>query len=256
MNQPSQAAARPWQQATDFEFRYRFWVFGLIFSGAFWLYFLDRVNAGVALAGLVFTGVDLDSPGGRHALEAVFGAGALLAFAAAGLRTWASAYLRSEVIHDPNVRTEHLVADGPYRFVRNPLYLANQLLAMSMAPMASRIGSLVLLFVILVFHLRLIAREEAELLASQGESYRAFLQAVPRFWPAFRPRLASSGRRPRWGQAFLGEAFFWAIAAGCAAFAVTLHLPLTVWIVAASMILYGLLLPVWKKQRGAQPKGR
>ena len=31
-------------KATDFEFRNRFWIFGLIFGVGFWLYALDHVN--------------------------------------------------------------------------------------------------------------------------------------------------------------------------------------------------------------------
>ena len=31
-------------KATDFEFRNRFWIFGLIFGLGFWLYALDHVN--------------------------------------------------------------------------------------------------------------------------------------------------------------------------------------------------------------------
>src|SRR5262250_2812371 len=49
--------------------------------------------------------------------------GAALLGVAAMLRTWASAYLHAEVVYASEVKTEALVADGPYRRVRNPLYL-------------------------------------------------------------------------------------------------------------------------------------
>ena len=49
--------------------------------------------------------------------------GSLLVFLAAGLRTWGAAYLRTEVVHDTAQHSEALVADGPFRYTRNPLYL-------------------------------------------------------------------------------------------------------------------------------------
>jgi protein-S-isoprenylcysteine O-methyltransferase Ste14 len=65
----------------------------------------------------------------------VIAAGALLVFLGAGLRTWGAAYLRTEVVHDTAQHSEALVADGPFRHTRNPLYLAN-------LPMAAGIGVL------------------------------------------------------------------------------------------------------------------
>jgi len=55
----------------------------------------------------------------------------------------------------------------------------------------------------------LILREEESLLKTQGESYRAYCQAVPRFWPAVTPRVPAGNRRPQWLQAFAGESFVW-----------------------------------------------
>src|SRR5262249_49124499 len=70
--------------------------------------------------------VDPDKGQGLFWLRMIFGCGALLVFLAAALRTWATAYLRAEVVHDASQHSEALVADGPYRYVRNPLYLANR----------------------------------------------------------------------------------------------------------------------------------
>jgi len=38
-------------------------------------------------------------------------------------------YLHSSVVNDRQLHPERLVANGPYRWVRNPLYLGNILLA-------------------------------------------------------------------------------------------------------------------------------
>jgi hypothetical protein len=125
-------------RATDFEFRYRFWFIALIFWASFAAYYLDSRNAGSTLARLI-SGGDLKTEPGQLALHGVFWLAALLAGLAALVRTWASAYLASERVHDPNLRTEGVVADGPYRHVRNPLYLGNLLLALGMGFTMSRL---------------------------------------------------------------------------------------------------------------------
>src|SRR3989442_2400166 len=59
---------------------------------------------------------------------------------AALIRTWASSYLRAAVVYAAEVKTESLVADGPYRQVRNPLYFANVVMAIGMGAMMSPTG--------------------------------------------------------------------------------------------------------------------
>jgi protein-S-isoprenylcysteine O-methyltransferase Ste14 len=201
-------------RATDFEFRHRFWFIILSYFIGFMCYRVDHLNMVIALARWVFKGSDpnLDSPAARHFIQEFFVLSGLLVAAAAGIRTWAGAYLRAEVVFDNNVHSDRLVADGPYRHVRNPLYLGNILLAIGIAALASRLGAVVLILGNLIIVLRLIGREEAALIEGQGDNYRAFLAAVPRLWPSVRPRLPASGMPPRWAQAFLGEGHLWALA--------------------------------------------
>jgi protein-S-isoprenylcysteine O-methyltransferase Ste14 len=201
-------------RATDFEFRNRLWFICLTYFVGFGSYRFDHLNAAVALARWMFRGSDphLDSLAARHALQGLFALSATLVTAAAWIRTWGGTYLRSEVVHDVVVHTEKLVADGPYRHLRNPLYFGSTLLATGMAALASRTGGVVLILGNLLIVLRLIGHEEAALVQSQGEAYRTFLATVPRFWPSLRPRLPAGGMQPRWFQAFLGEAWMWSFA--------------------------------------------
>jgi protein-S-isoprenylcysteine O-methyltransferase Ste14 len=196
-------------RATDFEFKARFWLIGLIIWLGFSLYPLDHVNFGVGFLHLVAPAIDTDGDRGNFWLRIIFGAGALLVFLSALLRTWATAYLRIEVVHDAGLHSEALLADGPYRYVRNPLYLANIPMAAGIGFMASRLGWFVMALGMLVFMYRLILREEGGLLQTQGDSYRAYLKAVPRLWPSITPRVSAGNGQARWGQALAGETFIW-----------------------------------------------
>src|ERR1039458_6078090 len=113
--------------ASNFEFKNRFWIIGAIFCTAFWSYSIDHQNAGVALT------------------------------------EW-MARLRGSTATNTDYRwtfaIASLVADGPYRYVRNPLYFGNILLAIGFGMMASRVGCAILIVGMLVFVCRLILRSE------------------------------------------------------------------------------------------------
>ena len=156
------------------------------------------------------------------AAHVIFAIGAVFVGVAACIRTWGTAYLQDEVARDAVVRTERLVADGPYRFVRNPLYLGSLLMAAGIGLLASPIGWLVLMAGMVLALLRLIGREEAFLQEKRGDAYRAYLERVPRLWPSLRPRLPAGGTAPRWGQAWIGEMGMWFFFVGSSDFALTL----------------------------------
>ena len=218
--------------ASKFEFERRFWIFGAFFGVAFGLYNVDHTNFAVALLGLLAPTIDLGSARGVFWLRVIFGCGALSVYVAAVLRTWATAYLRTEIVYDERQRTETLVASGPYRHVRNPLYLASVPMAAGVGVLASRAGWFVLVLGISCFVYRLTLREESRMLETQGDSYRAYVAAVPRFWPALIPRVPAGARKPRWGQAIAGEMFFWLLGSAVLCFALTLNLKL-VWLLFA-----------------------
>ena len=159
---------------------------------------------------------------------------------AAFFRTWASAYLHSSVVYAAEVKTASLVADGPYRQVRNPLYFGNVLMVIGIGSMMSRSGFVVAFVAMLVFCYRLILREEADLLASQGASFAAYLLAVPRLFPSLWPRIPPAGSTPRWSAGFQAESWCWGFAASLAAFAVTLNMKVFVAILGVSVLLFGI----------------
>jgi len=220
-------------RASDFEFRNRVWLFGVLFGVAFILAALDPIPAGQRIADRLVAAAQWTS---TQALHAVFAVAALVLILAAALRTWGSAYLTREVVHDTAVHGEILHADGPYRHVRNPLYFGNVLLAGSIGLVAPVAGYAVLMLGMILFCYRLIGREESVLTASQGQPFLAYMSAVPRLWPSLRARIAPDtgqpAREPDWISGLAAEAFFWCYPLGMILFALTLNL---LW-------LYGCLL--------------
>jgi protein-S-isoprenylcysteine O-methyltransferase Ste14 len=222
-------------KSTDFEFRNRFWIFGLIFAVGFWPYALDRINVVQYLINIT---IGENSPHADLMIRCALAFATLLMLLTALLRTWATSYLRSDVMQDHDLRAEKVVASGPYRHLRNPLYLGNILMAFGMGLLASRVGFLVIVVGNLIFCLRLIGLEESNLQKEQGESYREFCRRVPRLWPSLQPRLPDSGLKPRWKQAFVGELFIWGFFAAVAAFAITLKAAVLWTTMAVCFILY------------------
>jgi hypothetical protein len=169
----------------------------------------DRTPFIAALRDLIAPTIARDSVDAERFARAVIAIGALLVFLGAALRTWGAAYLRTEIVHDTAQHSDALVAEGPFRYTRNPLYLANLPMAVGIGVLASRWGFIFLVLANWIFVYRLILREEEALRQSQGESYRAYCELVPRFWPSLRPRIPAGNRRPQWGQALGGESFVW-----------------------------------------------
>jgi protein-S-isoprenylcysteine O-methyltransferase Ste14 len=208
--------------ASAWEFRHRFWIFGAWFWLSFFAYNVDHKNLGQSIAEFLSGLAHREATIGD--LRTMYLVGVLLAVLAAALRTWATAYIRPEVMVDGALHTDTVIAEGPYRFARNPLYLGTNLLALGYSVMASRLGAVMLVVGVLLFNYRIILREERELTLAQGENYERYRRAVPRLWPSLQPQVAGSDRKPDWGAGLLGETFFWGLALALLVFAITLNL--------------------------------
>jgi protein-S-isoprenylcysteine O-methyltransferase Ste14 len=204
------AASRlPFVRATKFEFEKRFWIICAIYFVGFFLSVFDHTPFIAALRHLIAPSITPGSVDTERFARPVIMFGALLVFLSAALRTWGAAYLRTAVVHDTTQHSDALVADGPFRYTRNPLYLATLPMAAGIGVLASVSGFIFLVLANWLFVYRLILREEEALRQSQGESYRGYCETVPRFWPSLRPRVPPGNRRPQWGQALAGESFVW-----------------------------------------------
>ncbi len=230
-------------RATKFEFEKRFWIIAAIYFAGFFLSVFDHTPFIVALRHLVAPSISRGSAQAETFARIVILSGAMLVFLTAALRTWAAAYLRTEVVQDTAQHSEALVADGPFRYTRNPLYLASLPMAVGIGLLASRSGFVFLVLTNWIFVYRLIFREEDALRQSQGESYRTYCRSVPRFWPSLWARVPSGGRSPQWGQAFAGESFVWIFGVAQLAIVVTLNSWIGLIMFALAFVAYFVVLP-------------
>jgi protein-S-isoprenylcysteine O-methyltransferase Ste14 len=118
--------------------------------------------------------------------------------------------------------------------------------------MASRTGWVFMVVSVWIFVYRRRFREEDGLQQAQGEPYRTYRKAVPRFWPSLSPRVPSGGGQPRWGQAIVGEMIFWLFGVAILCFAVTLNIKWTGIVFATSFAFYFFVVgPLAKRRRTA-----
>jgi protein-S-isoprenylcysteine O-methyltransferase Ste14 len=226
-------------KATNFEFRYRALLIGLIYTVGFWLYAFDHV---AVIHVLVHSSMRPGPLEPTVATKLIVAVAALLVGIGALIRTWGTAYLKSSVVFDAKLHSDALVADGPYRHVRHPLYFASIVATFGFALLASRAGFAFMVIAMTLLYVRLAGREEAELEREQGERFGEFCRRVPKLWPSIRPRVPSSGAEPEWAQAFRGEMFMWGFALAIALFAVTLS-----WVVLWSVMTVAFVI-FWAAQ--------
>ncbi len=114
-------------------------------------------------------------------LPLVLGAILILAGLAIAL-LGAVALRRAGTAIPPNLPTTELVTDGPYRWSRNPLYLALTLIYAGVGLIADDLWILVLLVpLLLLIHWGVVVREERYLEAKFGEAYRRYKERVRRW---------------------------------------------------------------------------
>ena len=209
-------------KASALEFRLRFLVHGVIFVLGFtapWNYLLNQ-GAGSAefwsgKAIWLPAALDIERAGWLSltgASNLLLALGVFFALAGAGMRTWGSAYLGSSVVKDAGMHGAAVVADGPYRHLRNPLYLGTMLHTLAVALLMPASGAVFAIIAITIEQIRLIGGEEAFLEGKLGQSYLDYKAKVPSLWPSVLPRMPASGVQPVWGTAVLGELYFWGVA--------------------------------------------
>ncbi|GGH02086.1 methyltransferase family protein [Silvibacterium dinghuense] len=197
-------------KATGFEFRFRIWIGFLIYVLGFWTPWL-RYGAGAAR--VTTTWLELSGELGRvmpletASLTITLAALACIA-AGAAFRVWGTAYLGGSIVQSATMHAQGVVAAGPYRHVRNPLYFGAWLFGVGISILMPVTGALVFIVLSFVQVLRLILREEPYLTGQQGQAYLDYCARVPRFVPSAKPKLAASSLHPAWAQAMVAESFY------------------------------------------------
>jgi protein-S-isoprenylcysteine O-methyltransferase Ste14 len=201
-------------KATPFEFRFRFLILAAMYLLGFaapWNYWLhlDSIRTWQLLAAWPARSGWISF---STATIVVLLIGIVCALTGAFLRTWGTAYLGPSVVHDGAMHGEGVIAAGPYRYVRNPLYLGNLIHTVALALLMPPSGAIFCILAIGIFQLRLIAAEESFLTAKLGEPYLAYCAKVPRLVPsALTPRFPTSTMQPKWPLAFLSEIYMWGV---------------------------------------------
>ena len=139
-----------------------------------------------------------------------------LAVSAPGLliRAWASGHIKKE---------KELAVSGPYQYTRNPLYLGNFILGLSVA-IGTNSWWCVLIFAayFLVFYPPVIKEERERMKRLFPEKYDQYKSQVPLFFPKFKPLFAAGAIKFSWTlykknreyRALVGTIIFWAILIG------------------------------------------
>ena len=195
-------------RATQFEFRLRLVIMAAIICVGFWSPWIVVWGIGEHISLLEWCALELSRLGlfsFTVATPVVIVFATAIAALAAALRLWATAWLGSGVVNNFEMRAGVLMAGGPFRFVRNPLYLGTGLMAAAMSFAMPVTGALFSIVLIAFFLLRLILGEEAFLARKLGGPYQLYLRSVPRLIPRLRSQLALVSGCPRWGTALLAE---------------------------------------------------
>jgi protein-S-isoprenylcysteine O-methyltransferase Ste14 len=195
-------------KATAIEYRLRMAINAFIIILGFWAPWIQVFGIGSRISTLEWLALELSRLGLLRfsiATPVVIVVAALIAGIGAILRIWGTAYLGPGIVQHGQMQAGTVLADGPYRYVRNPLYLGLWCMVVALAFIMPPTGALFALVVLTVFLLRLTLGEEAFLSARLGEPYQAYMRAVPRLIPRLRAAPPSTGRKPQWFRGVIAE---------------------------------------------------
>ena len=199
-------------RASAIEFRLRVVIIVIAICLGFWSPWVEAWGPRIEFAGRVslleWLALELSRLGlvsFTVATPVVIVAGALVAAIAAALRIWGTAYLGPGTVNNAQMKAGTVMASGPYRYVRNPLYLGSFGMIAAICFLMPPTGAVFVLMIVGVFLLRLVLGEEAFLTGQLGDPYRSYLSAVPRFIPRLRTTMPPTNQQPRWLRAVIAE---------------------------------------------------
>lgn len=197
-------------KATGFEFSYRLLIGALIYILGFWSPWL---RYGKSAGAVTTTWLELSGELARvTSLQTASMIITVLALACAVagtyFRIWGTAYLGTQIVQSHTMHAQGVVAAGPYRRLRNPLYFGSLVFGVGVSILMPPSGAVFFLIASTLQLLRLIFREEPYLAAQQGQAYLDYKARVPRLLPSLTAKLPASPAQPRWLVAIAGETFY------------------------------------------------
>jgi len=195
-------------RATAIEFRLRMLIQIVMVIVGYWAPWIEAWDLGKRVSLLEWLALQLSRIGllrFTYATPVVIVAGALVAGVGMVLRVWGAAYLGYDTVHHGQMQAGGVMAGGPYRYLRNPLYLGGWCMMIAISLTMPPTGALFTIVLVGIFYLRLILGEEAYLAGKLGEPYRQYLGAVPRLFPRLHTKLLPGGTKPHWRTAVFTE---------------------------------------------------
>jgi protein-S-isoprenylcysteine O-methyltransferase Ste14 len=194
-------------KASAFEFRFRVWIIVVVIFLGFSAPWIELLHIGTRTTAWLWLGFELGALGisSTAGILAVTILTIAIAALAAFIRIWGTAYLGTSVVNNAEMKAGQVMADGPYRHVRNPLYIGSWFMVAAISVLMPASGAAFSMTLLSVFLIRLILGEEAFLAPRLGEAYAVYKKTVPRLIPSLWPRVAPSGQSPNWTRALLYE---------------------------------------------------
>jgi len=189
-------------------FRLRMWIQVAIVVVGFWAPWIGAFDLGRRVSTLEWLALEMSRTGlvrFTYATPMVIVAGALVAALGVLFRVWGAAYLGYFTVHHAEMQAGSLMAAGPYRYVRNPLYIGGWFMMAAISLLMPPTGALFVMVMVTAFYVWTVLSEEKFLTAQIGEPYREYLRAVPRMVPRFRAALQKAAARPNWLVALVSE---------------------------------------------------
>jgi protein-S-isoprenylcysteine O-methyltransferase Ste14 len=195
-------------KASAIEFRLRMVIQIIIVAMGMWAPWIRPWDFGRRLSTLEWMALEISRTGLASfnvSTPIVIVFGAILAAIGMVLRVWGAAYLGYDVVHHAEMQGGGVMAAGPYRYMRNPLYLGGWFMMAAVSLLFTPTGALFIGALVGFFYLRLVLGEEAFLSAKLGEPYREYLHDAPRIFPRLRATLPRAALKPHWLTALLTE---------------------------------------------------
>jgi protein-S-isoprenylcysteine O-methyltransferase Ste14 len=195
-------------KASAIEFRLRTVINLLIITLGFSAPWIEVWHIGRRMSLLEWLALELSRTGAVSfalATSLILIVAALIAAMAVLFRVCGTAYLGAATVNSGGMVAGKVMTDGPYRYVRNPLYIGLWCMVIALTFLMPATGAALSAILITVFVIRLTLGEEAFLSAKLGEAYQTYVKAVPRFIPRLRGAPSAAGAKPHWIRALMTE---------------------------------------------------